>query len=158
MRRSHRVLAAILAFGLASPSARAGTTTWTNPAGGLWTDPGNWSNGVPTTSDLAVLPGINGDDGYDITISGSISTGVLQVGGNGANVRLIGIGSLTTFGGCYIGLTGGAVLSLRGPTMHVIGSTAAGGSGGSAYLEVRQGSTFTTGGLSLSGGSGGAGS
>ncbi len=157
MRRSHRVLAALLAIGPASSSALAATTTWTNPAGGLWTDAGNWSNGVPGTSDLAVLPGIDGD-GYDITITGSISAGVLQVGGNGANVRLVGTGSLTAFGGCYVGLTGGAVLSLRGPTMHVIGSTAAGGSGGSASLEVRQGSTLTTGGLTLSGGSGGAGS
>ncbi len=36
-------------------AASAQTTTWTNPNGGLWHDPANWSNGVPSSVGVGVL-------------------------------------------------------------------------------------------------------
>ena len=40
-------------FTLTAPAA---TTTWTNPLGGFWLDPGNWSNGVPNSpNDTAIF-------------------------------------------------------------------------------------------------------
>src|SRR6188508_1421958 len=49
------VLAASAVVGMAG-NASAAVTTWTNTTGNrLWTDPANWSGGVPTAADVVVL-------------------------------------------------------------------------------------------------------
>jgi hypothetical protein len=157
MPRTNLIGAMSLAAVLAGASlASAATTAWTNPDGGLWTNTANWSNGVPTAGDVAILPGFPGDAGYSVQITGAITAGVLQIGGGGADVRLIGAGTLTAVGGCYVGLSGAAALRLEGPTLAVAGPTSVGGPGGDSTLAVTAGSTFSTSQLTVAGGPGSA--
>lgn len=59
---------AVLAATVELRGACAGTTTWTNPDGGSWSDPANWSHGVPTEGDDAMLPALDAD-GYCIEVA-----------------------------------------------------------------------------------------
>jgi hypothetical protein len=43
-------------FYLYASTSPAANTTWVNPSGGLWLDPGNWSNGIPNSpNDTAIF-------------------------------------------------------------------------------------------------------
>jgi len=71
-RRTRRVSVAALfvaTLAVAASTASASTViTWTNAAGGLWSDPGNWSpaNVPDTPGEAAVLPALSG--GYQVTL------------------------------------------------------------------------------------------
>ncbi len=73
------VLAVALALaGLVSPAeAQSCTTSWTDASGGLWSDAGNWSAGVPDASDNAciVLPGT-----YTVTLDVTATVNSLTLG------------------------------------------------------------------------------
>jgi len=61
-RRANIVLAIALALAIAvaaAPTARANTTHWNNPSGGTFSDPVNWTSGVPGGSDTAAFDAIN---------------------------------------------------------------------------------------------------
>jgi Tol biopolymer transport system component len=132
-------------------SALAVTTTWTNPNGGTWNNPANWSNGVPGPGDLAVLAGLPGDDGYAIDVSGFHQAGVVKVGGGAAEIRLVGNGTLVAVGGCYVGLDGAGTFRITGPMVNVVGPTLVGGPYGGVVLDVAVGSVFSTTTLNVSG-------
>jgi hypothetical protein len=73
-----------------------GPNSWVNPAGGLWTDPANWSEGVvPGPGDIAniVLPGT-----YTVVLSGTGSVSTLNLGtpGGGQTLWVRGHGSAGT--------------------------------------------------------------
>src|SRR5690606_1215313 len=40
---------------LVAPAAAACTTSWADPAGGAWSDPAHWSDGVPGLEDIACI-------------------------------------------------------------------------------------------------------
>ncbi len=155
--------------------ASAGVTTWTNPAGGSWADPSNWSNGVPSAADTAVLPPLD-SDGYTIAMPASASVDALEVGAAvaGGEVVLDG-GSLTVGGMASVGVgTAGALrlqggvlqaggllvgmgdgdgsFRLRGGAFVVVG-LAQSGDGGTGMIDVADGSRLLAGMVSLSAGS-----
>lgn len=69
---SAAVLAASLSL-LSSPTPAA-TKTWTNPAGGSWADPANWSAPVPPAyPDIAVFDLNAAPAGYTVTLPSSLS-------------------------------------------------------------------------------------
>ncbi len=69
LRPFHTALACLLVcLCLSQPRAQGVTTKWTNPAGGSFSDPANWDNGVPGSADTAQ---------YDLT-----NNGVTQVTGS----------------------------------------------------------------------------
>lgn len=70
-RTTGMFLIAAAACANASP-AFAAKTVWTNPDGGLWSDPSNWSDGVPTSADDVVLPQLDAD-GYVIQCGDGIA-------------------------------------------------------------------------------------
>jgi hypothetical protein len=147
---------ATLAIGVATSASWAGTTTWIDPNGGAWTDPSNWSNGVPGAADIAVLPGFAGTATYSISISGAQSIGTLQAGGQLSTILLAGSGSLTASNGCYVGLAGPGTLRVEGPSVAVNGPVVVGSSFGVATLTVDAGSTLTAGSITVNGNPGNA--
>jgi hypothetical protein len=73
--------AALLGLCLFTLTAPAATTTWTNPSGGRWDDPGNWSDGVPDISnDTAIFNARPGNE-FPVRILGnqSFTVGTLEL-------------------------------------------------------------------------------
>lgn len=100
----------------AYPSASAPVTTWTAPTGGSWHDPANWSAGVPTTGDTAVLPTLVSGP-YEISVASDSAFKSLVVNGD---VTLAGQGTITTSDGTDVGVgasTHGS-LTLEGVDLH----------------------------------------
>jgi uncharacterized repeat protein (TIGR01451 family) len=63
-----------------------GPLAWINPAGGLWSDAANWSNGVvPGPSDIAFIT-LSGN--YTVLVDRSVSVGTLTLGGASGNPTL----------------------------------------------------------------------
>lgn len=123
----------------AGGSAAAATTMWTSPSGGAWTDPANWSNGVPTAADTAVLPGLDAD-GYAIVMPTSAGVAGLEVGApvGGGEVILSG-GSLLVGQVVAIGADGTiGALRVEGGMVQA-GSLLVGNGGGTGILRVRGG-------------------
>ncbi|MEM6783236.1 MAG: hypothetical protein AAF624_05810 [Bacteroidota bacterium] len=86
----YSLLALLLALAPAA-AAQDCTTTWTNASGGSWDDAGNWSSGVPTTTDRAcVLLGGT----YTIT-SDRIDALSLLLGGDAGAQTLVLTGPVT---------------------------------------------------------------
>jgi hypothetical protein len=68
-------------FYLYASTSPAATTTWTNPLGGLWDDPSNWSNGVPNSpNDTAIFNATEGN-AFPVRILGvqSFTVGTLDL-------------------------------------------------------------------------------
>ncbi len=147
---------ACAAIGAIATAASAGTTTWIDPSGGAWTDPTKWSNGVPTASDIAVLPGFAGDAGYAITLAGAHSVATIQAGGQLAMIELVGSGSLVAANGCYVGIAGPGTLRVAGPAVTVHGPVVVGSTFGASALRVEGGSVMTSTTLVASGNPGNA--
>ncbi len=107
------------ATALPCSTASAATTTWTNPGGGAWSDPLNWSAGVPQAGDAVVLPGLDGD-GYTITVNGTVACASLDVAATlaGGPITLtggsIGVTSRTVIGGS----AGDGALILDGASLN----------------------------------------
>lgn len=92
----------VVAAAVFTASVALAETTWTNPAGGLWSDPANWSDGVPAAEDSVDLPELDGD-GYVIQLSGTVQCAGCRVSGTG--VALTG-GMLQVFNDLSIGANG----------------------------------------------------
>lgn len=135
------VLASVLAI---TGGAEAVVTTWTNPAGGSWVDPANWSNGVPTASDTAVLPSLDGD-GYAVALPSGAQAKELRVGSadGGGAVQLSG-GSLVVSTSISVGVGGEQGSLVLAGTSAQAASVAVGANGGTGSL-VLAGSTSLVG-------------
>lgn len=74
-----RTLLAMTALALlAAPAAASTTNTWTNAAGGAWSNPANWSlSRVPAAGDVAVLPALSG--AYTVMLDTTPSTDGIQI-------------------------------------------------------------------------------
>ena len=128
------LLAGVLALGFA---AVAGAATWSNPAGGVWSDPANWAPAdVPDAAgESAVLPALSG--GYQVTLDMSpkldaitIESGDAALDVNGfsiAGAKLVNnSGTIRNFAGDYNSnqlrnLAGGTVSVAPGGTIRVVG-------------------------------------
>ncbi|MGH7734658.1 MAG: hypothetical protein ACREOE_13420, partial [Gemmatimonadales bacterium] len=94
--------------------------SWTNLAGGLWTEPLDWVGGVPTATDDAT---INNAGTYTVTLA-SGDTDVahsLTIGDVSATVELLGSATLTLGNATTGGLTNAGTLKLTGATSQVSG-------------------------------------
>ncbi len=96
-RFSGLVLAALVCAGaLLAPFAHAATFTWSNAAGGAWSDAASWSPaGVPATGDDVVLPALGG--AYTVTLDVNARVTGLTVG-SGATLTTGGTDSLVVLG------------------------------------------------------------
>ncbi|MBL9150291.1 MAG: hypothetical protein JNM94_16500 [Phycisphaerae bacterium] len=167
MRTTPRLLPFILTALAGCSSSALADSSWTNADGGSWSDPANWSNGVPGPADSALLPPLDAD-GYTITLAPGLSVKSLRVG---ATATLVGgslgvtealavgtdlaTGELTmsgvqaTTGQVLVGRNGGTgSLTLRDSTVLQT-SYAACAFGGVGTLEIRAGSTLVAGSLEL---------
>ncbi len=139
-------LAAVLALAwFTALPTWAQTTDWTGGASNLWSDTGNWDNGVPNSSTTNAM--INASLNNPVLVNGSFTVGDLTVGtGNSMNISLgqtltvdgpslANNGTLTVLGGSsgsntYLNIGGSVNLSGTGT---LVLSTASGG--GTAYLQ-----------------------
>ncbi|MCG2659680.1 MAG: hypothetical protein L6437_05490 [Kiritimatiellae bacterium] len=62
----------VVILGTAGLTARAADSTWTNLTGGVFTDAGNWSAGVPGSPDKATF---DSNATYTVTWSESVTNG-----------------------------------------------------------------------------------
>ncbi|MBX3133716.1 MAG: hypothetical protein KF689_10065 [Gemmatimonadaceae bacterium] len=95
------------------------TNSWTNPAGGLWSEPTNWSQGrVPVATDTVAID-LAGT--YTVTLSASYAGALVQVGGaSGTQTLDVTAGTLST--GLGVDIAPNGVLQSRN-------ASAVGGSG-----------------------------
>ncbi len=113
-------------------------STWTNPNGGAWSDPANWSAGVPMASDVAVFPALD-DDGYTVQV-GSASCASLAVTGPGIELSNGTLQFASTFD---IG-TFGSIGSVELHAVQVTGGAyRIGTDGGTGSLSLRDQSAIT---------------
>jgi Tol biopolymer transport system component len=154
LRRRRSIRDRLVAFSAAALTCctSAGTTSWTNPNGGAWSDPANWSNGVPTAADDAVLPGLDAD-GYCVGV-GEVTCGTLSVTGPGVEL-CGGVLHITSILRVGVGLAG-AHLTLNGVDV-TFGECRVGTSDGGGHVELCDQATLTGGNVligDLEGGSG----
>jgi hypothetical protein len=77
-RAGTTLLLAGLLVAVAAAGASAATITWSNPAGGAWSNAGNWSpNQVPAGGDVAVLPALSG--AYQVTLDVDPAANAIQI-------------------------------------------------------------------------------
>jgi hypothetical protein len=99
-------LALVLALGFARPAAAA-TITWTNAAGGAWSDAANWSSStVPGSGDLAVLPTLASN--YTVTLSSDPAASIQVDGGATLDLGAQSLGSAPAVDNA------GAIVNFRG--------------------------------------------
>lgn len=145
-----------LSFTLALAATALADTTWTNPDGGLWTDPGNWSDGLPTGTTVVLLPPLD-EDGYTIALPVGATAKDVLVGSAapGATVTLTG-GSIGIAGLLRIGGAGeSGALNVAGGQVNA-GAIAIGADDGSGALVVSGSGTVVA--LSIAVGQSGIGS
>ena len=71
MNSPRPILLLVLAVSLAVPSLQAAHKTWTNPAGGGWNTPGNWSPvGIPLAGDSVFITNAFAKDSAILTGGG----------------------------------------------------------------------------------------
>lgn len=166
--RITRILASFVVASLAGVSGMArADSAWTNPDGGSWVDPANWSNGVPGAADTALLPALDAD-GYTIDLAPGVAVGdlvvsaaatlvggtlgvsqAMNVGSNGAAGSLTLSAVQATAGQVQVGANGGTgELTLRDASVLQT-SHASSAFGGAGTIEVRAGSTLVAGLLEL---------
>jgi hypothetical protein len=124
--------------------ASGATITWINPAGGVWSDPANWSEGVPGIGDTVIFPGLDAD-GYTISVDGAVVCHAITV------ATLAGNGPVTLSGGS-VGVTAATVVGgSAGDGAIVLDGTALSsvfvdvGVNGPGALEVRNGAEVSAG-------------
>ena len=110
----------ILALWAASAGlGQAATITWTNTAGGNWSQADNWDpNQVPTAGDDAFIPA---DGTYTVTNDVAVSVNSLNVGGNSGVQTLYIPGTTLTIGSSATFDNLGS-LSFNGGTIEGAGS------------------------------------
>jgi YVTN family beta-propeller protein len=99
--------------------AAAGTMAWSNPAGGNWSNPANWSGGVvPGPTDIAVitLPGT-----YTVTFDVNDTIAGLQLGGS-SGTQTLALSSRTLGLGAGSQINANGVVSLSASTLNGPGS------------------------------------
>lgn len=93
--------------------------TWINAAGGDWSDPGNWSAGrVPTSADTAVI-GLDGV--FTITVNTDASVSSLELGGASGTQTLALSGAVLTVNGAFT-ITASGLLSMTNGTVNGSGA------------------------------------
>jgi len=63
-------------------AAMAATTVWTGPSRGDWGSASNWSNGIPSPADTAILPMVRRGGSYAIVVTSAAMVGTLDVRGH----------------------------------------------------------------------------
>lgn len=111
---NHRFIRPALVAACLAPWIQAQTTTWTGQASSTcWQEPGNWSNGVPTSASTAVIPTV-ASRRYPVLCS-SVTCDTVVVQAN-ASLRVdapLTVRSLTTQVGAYI--QANSSLTISGP-------------------------------------------
>ena len=124
------------------------TTTWKGGSGD-WNTPSEWSNGVPTAADDAVLPVFG-----EATITGSGSAATLTLAGDPHYVTLLtltgthAVSTVDVTSG-YLELAAPGALSFQSA---VIGGGIGGGNLGIGGIDVSPGATLGSGAITLAGG------
>ena len=116
-------------------ASSAGVATWINPAGGLWSNPKNWTpaNVPDAAGESAVLPALSG--AYQVTLDISPNVDAISIAADatldvsgfsiaGANL-VNNSGTIRNFAGGYTStkfrnLTGGTVLVAPGGTIEIL--------------------------------------
>lgn len=130
--------AAILpSTGVAAVDCTGTNTTWTGASSSAWGTPGNWSAGVPKTTDAVCIPDVANDpafsspartiasvvadpassltvSGTGLTVTGAATLGTLTV--TGGTVTLSGTSTITTLAQSGGTLTGSGAVTLGGGT------------------------------------------
>src|ERR1043165_1485090 len=93
------VVGAALFLSSAANRAFAADITWTNAAGGNWSNPANWNSGagpVPGSGDNAL---ITTDGTYTVTLDVNATVASLTLGGSTGTQTLGALGRALTLGG-----------------------------------------------------------
>ena len=98
------VLAALAAILIGPAASSAADDKYWLPTTGDWSDPANWSGGVPSSADLAYID----NDGTASILVGSVSTGTAYVGYEQAGTVSHTGGIFATDGDLYLGYALGA--------------------------------------------------
>ncbi len=100
------LLLAILAASCVAAPVRAASIAWTNPAGGLWSEPTNWSSATVPGPDDDVLITLDGQ--YAVTVDpGAVSIRSLTLGGTIDTQQLLATGKMLSLAtGAGIGAHG----------------------------------------------------
>jgi hypothetical protein len=125
-----------------------GQAVWTNPAGGLWSDLGNWENGkLPVdgdTVDLTTADSLVSFDGGAVSLAALVLDAPLSVSGGALSVPSLSSSQLVTINGGTLTLADGSnaafPLSITSGTLHVVGD-----------LDLQQTLTMTGGSLIVDG-------
>jgi hypothetical protein len=138
LRRAFLALLVLCAVGSASPFVVAGQVTWSNPAGGSWFEPANWTPDVPSAADDVVID-LAGE--YVITIEGALAqASSLTLAAPGVVLQNDGfllVESDLVLGGS--GLSGGGDVTVGGDLRFESGTIS-----GSGLLHVSGGVDFAT--------------
>ncbi|MCP3977875.1 MAG: hypothetical protein GY716_00900 [bacterium] len=139
MKQQIRALAPLLigALSILAPTAHAAVTSWTNPSGGDWFNPANWSAGVPGQQDDAIIdrPG-----SYTVDLVGGAAN-VASLTLAAPDATLLNEGFLTVNGTLDVGggtLDGNGSVVVNGLLRFTRGSI-----GGSGTLEVNGDMAFS---------------
>lgn len=143
-------VAAVVVTLCAASRALAGETVWVNAAGGAWSNPANWSNGVPSAADSVVLPQLD-RDGYVITLGGARTCAALRVSGSDVTLENgllqagteLAIGTVGDVGGLRLNGCTASALAVRVGTGSGIGTVAvaAGSVLGGVSLDIADGAS-----------------
>ena len=130
-------------------AAPAGATTpacqdrWTNPAGGAWATPGNWSSGVPSSAEVAcvTIPTSAPVTGSTITVGGLVVGGPAGTAGTST---LALVGTTTISGAATVATTG--VVTAQNTLDQAAGTLVVDGSlSSSANLSIKGSGGLTVG-------------
>lgn len=108
------LVVAVLAVGAADVQAQS---VWTNPGAGDWFDAGNWSAGVPDSTDDADI----GNDGTARLSSGGAAAADIYLGraAGESGGLVVDAGGVLDTGNFYVGYAGDGSLTIRnGGTLH----------------------------------------
>lgn len=145
--------------------ATSSVTSWTSPSGGSWHDVANWSAGVPTARDVAVLPALASGDyqieiASDAPLQGLVVSGTVALTGHGTimvnDSTDIGVGALVNGSLTLLGVdlvSSGMMrvgfdadigeLSLKGSASHLVANVLLVGLSGSATTSIDPTNTLT---------------
>lgn len=139
----HSSLCALLLLGLA-PISTAQNTTWTGAADNEWGNPGNWSDGVPTSARDATTT--IAADGANVAMSAPGVSRALVVGGNGAVAPVLNITQNLTISLSRVHVGGNSAIAggCGGTINHTAGTFLIGGGSGNRDLHIAVNASETT--------------
>lgn len=111
-----------------------GQTTWTGAVDSNWSNPANWSNGLPSDSNQPVIISA---DGANVTTSASGSSRNLTVSGNGGSAPVLNITHNITnnYSPIYVG-SDASGSGYGGIVNHTAGTVSIGGGSGTRRLHI----------------------